>query len=445
MSKKGKKHQDQAAAGAAQSAPGGGGEVALAAPAAADEPKGSDKLSDKAYDHELKKLHVELVKLQEWVVAQGPQGLHRLRGARRRRQGRHHQGDHRARQPARVPRRRAAGADRAREEPDVRAALHAALPGRRRGRDLRPQLVQPRRRRAGDGVLHRGAGASASSKGAAGREGDDRIGHHPAQVLARSQPGRTDAAARARIDDGRKIWKLSPMDLKSYTRWYDYSRARDEMFAATDTPWAPWYVVPIGRQEAGAAQHHHAHPRADRAVRGHPKARQDQAARAPDRPHPDDRLPVPLRDRALLNAPVPAGTAAATGALRLDVVAGLTAAAVVLPKAMAYATVAGLPVGRWACTPPSCRCWCMRCLGSSRVLERQLHHDAWPSWHGDAAGNLVVPDGDPGRLLTAAAATLAALAGAHAARWPRLLQAGLRRQLHLARRCSPASRPASGW
>ena len=47
----------------------------------------------------------------------------------------------------------------------------------------------------------------------------------------------------SRIDDGRKVWKLSPMDLKSYSRWYDYSRARDEMFKATDTPWAPWYVV----------------------------------------------------------------------------------------------------------------------------------------------------------------------------------------------------------
>jgi polyphosphate kinase 2 len=47
----------------------------------------------------------------------------------------------------------------------------------------------------------------------------------------------------ARIHDGRKIWKLSPMDLESYKRWYDYSRARDEMFQATDTAWAPWYVV----------------------------------------------------------------------------------------------------------------------------------------------------------------------------------------------------------
>ncbi len=47
----------------------------------------------------------------------------------------------------------------------------------------------------------------------------------------------------ARIDDPRKIWKLSPMDLKSYSRWNDYSRARDDMFKATDTPWAPWHVV----------------------------------------------------------------------------------------------------------------------------------------------------------------------------------------------------------
>lgn len=51
------------------------------------------------------------------------------------------------------------------------------------------------------------------------------------------------ARLMSRIDDGRKVWKLSPMDLKSYSRWYDYSRARDEMFKHTDTPWAPWYVV----------------------------------------------------------------------------------------------------------------------------------------------------------------------------------------------------------
>jgi polyphosphate kinase 2 len=47
----------------------------------------------------------------------------------------------------------------------------------------------------------------------------------------------------ARINDDRKVWKLSPMDLESYSRWYDYSGARDEMIAATDTGVAPWYVA----------------------------------------------------------------------------------------------------------------------------------------------------------------------------------------------------------
>ncbi|MCJ0902496.1 polyphosphate kinase 2 [Rhodococcus sp. ARC_M6] len=48
---------------------------------------------------------------------------------------------------------------------------------------------------------------------------------------------------QSRIDDPRKTWKLSDLDLKSYSRWYDYSRARDEMFRFTDTGWAPWFVA----------------------------------------------------------------------------------------------------------------------------------------------------------------------------------------------------------
>jgi polyphosphate kinase len=54
-----------------------------------------------------------------------------------------------------------------------------------------------------------------------------------------------------RIHDYRKIWKLSPMDLESHRRWYDYSRARDAMFAATDTPESPWYVVDSHDQKRG--------------------------------------------------------------------------------------------------------------------------------------------------------------------------------------------------
>ena len=48
---------------------------------------------------------------------------------------------------------------------------------------------------------------------------------------------------KGRMTDPRKHWKLSPMDLESHKLWYDYSRAKDAMFATTDTSWAPWYVV----------------------------------------------------------------------------------------------------------------------------------------------------------------------------------------------------------
>jgi polyphosphate kinase 2 len=56
-------------------------------------------------------------------------------------------------------------------------------------------------------------------------------------------PAEQTRRLESRMHDPRKIWKLSGMDLKSYRRWYDYSRARDAMFAATDTAWAPWYIA----------------------------------------------------------------------------------------------------------------------------------------------------------------------------------------------------------
>ena len=55
----------------------------------------------------------------------------------------------------------------------------------------------------------------------------------------------------SRIDDPRKVWKLSEMDLKSYTRWDDYSRARDEMFRASDTELAPWYIADTNDKKRG--------------------------------------------------------------------------------------------------------------------------------------------------------------------------------------------------
>jgi polyphosphate kinase 2 len=56
---------------------------------------------------------------------------------------------------------------------------------------------------------------------------------------------------RSRINDARKIWKLSRLDLLSYRKWDEYSRARDEMFRTTETWWAPWYVADTNDKKRG--------------------------------------------------------------------------------------------------------------------------------------------------------------------------------------------------
>ena len=60
-----------------------------------------------------------------------------------------------------------------------------------------------------------------------------------------------------RNEDYRKIWKLSPMDVQAQARWYDYSRARDAMFAATDTAGMPLVCGAFQRPAPGAAELHH--------------------------------------------------------------------------------------------------------------------------------------------------------------------------------------------
>jgi polyphosphate kinase 2 len=56
-------------------------------------------------------------------------------------------------------------------------------------------------------------------------------------------PEEQEKRLRERINDGRKTWKLSQMDIRSFTRWDEYTRARNDMFLATDTSWAPWFIV----------------------------------------------------------------------------------------------------------------------------------------------------------------------------------------------------------
>ena len=67
----------------------------------------------------------------------------------------------------------------------------------------------------------------------------------------------------ARIDDPLRQWKLSPMDIESFGRWYDYSRARDMMFEATDTKHAPWYIIRSDDKRRARLNCHRAHPGSD--------------------------------------------------------------------------------------------------------------------------------------------------------------------------------------
>ena len=145
---------------------------------------------------------------------------HRARGPRRRRQGRADQGDDRTREPARLSRVSPCRRRRtAQKTADVHAALHRALSGGRRDRDLRPQLVQPRRRRARHGLLHARA-ASALPRALPGRREVHHRRRHPAdQDLAGGRPGgagtalhgadrRSDPAMEAEPDGSRILQAL---------------------------------------------------------------------------------------------------------------------------------------------------------------------------------------------------------------------------------------------
>ena len=96
---------------------------------------------------------------------------------------------------------------------------------------------------------------------------------------------------QARVDDGRKVWKLSPMDLKSYSRWYDYSRARDDMFTQSDTSWAPWYVARSDdKKKARLAILSHIlkqipHKKVKRDKIRFPERQKDKAYKAPNYPY----------------------------------------------------------------------------------------------------------------------------------------------------------------
>ena len=144
------------------------------------------------------------------------------------------------------------------------------FPGRRRDRDLRPQLVQPRRRRICHGLLH---AASEHERFLALCPQIEKYVVDGGIILIKLwlEVGMEEQERRfkARIDDPLRQWKLSPMDTESYRRWYDYSRARDLMFKATNSKHAPWHHHPLGRQAPCATELHRASIEDDPVQDGH--------------------------------------------------------------------------------------------------------------------------------------------------------------------------------
>jgi polyphosphate kinase len=205
--------------------------------------KAQNQFSGKDYDRELARLHGELVKLQLWVVAKGLKVVVLFEG----RDGAGKGG--------------VIKAITERVSPRVYRVVALPAPTEREKSQMYIQRYMRHLPAAGEIVIfdrswYNRAGVERVMEFCSTEQVERFLEMTPAvekamvesgiilvkywlEVSEREQTRRLEA----RISDPRKLWKLSPMDLKSYSRWYDYSRARDDMFKATDTSWAPWHVV----------------------------------------------------------------------------------------------------------------------------------------------------------------------------------------------------------
>jgi len=238
----GKKKADGKDGGKAKAKKGGGD----AGKSGADKRGAStpaEKLSTKDYDRALKKLHVELVSMQEWVVAKGLKVCIVFEG----RDGAGKGGTIKA--------------ITERVSPRVFRVIALPAPTEREKSQMYGQRYMPHFPAAGEIVIW--------DRSWYNRLGVERVMGFCTEEQARGfmqvvpmfeqlmvksgiillkywlevSPEEQTRRLKARIGDGRKTWKLSPMDVKSYDRWDDYTKARDEMFAATDSSWAPWFVA----------------------------------------------------------------------------------------------------------------------------------------------------------------------------------------------------------
>ncbi len=203
----------------------------------------AQKIGRKDYEERLEKLQIELVKLQEWVVSQGLKVCIVFEG----RDGAGKGGTIKA----------------ITERVSSRVFKVVALPAptEREKTQMYMQRYIPHLPAAGEVVIfdrswYNRAGVERVLGFCTEEQTERFLEYAPAFEKLMVESGiillkywlevsmaEQDRRLRDRTDDGRKIWKLSPMDIKSYNRWYDYSRARDEMFEKTDTAWGPWFVA----------------------------------------------------------------------------------------------------------------------------------------------------------------------------------------------------------
>ncbi|UXY50553.1 polyphosphate kinase 2 [Pseudomonas tohonis] len=203
----------------------------------------AEKLQRKVYEKELKRLHIELVKLQQWVVAKGLKVCVIFEG----RDGAGKGGTIKA--------------ITERVSPRVFRVVALPAPTEREKTQMYGQRYLHHMPAAGEVVIfdrswYNRAGVERVMGFCTEEQAVKFLSVVPLfermivesgillikywlEVSAEEQQRRLEE----RIHDGRKIWKLSPMDIKSFRRWDDYTRARDEMFAATDSSWAPWYMA----------------------------------------------------------------------------------------------------------------------------------------------------------------------------------------------------------
>jgi polyphosphate kinase len=208
-----------------------------------DIPGSRKKLKGKDYQHELARLHVELVKLQEWVTSTGAKVCILFEG----RDGAGKGGTIKA--------------ITERVSPRIFRVIALPAPTEREKSQMYVQRYLSYLPAAGEIVIfdrswYNRAGVERVMGFCTEEQASRFLKVTPAieksivdsgvillKYWLEVSPEEQTRRLEARIDDGRKKWKLTSMDLKSYSRWYDYSRARDEMFQATDTAWAPWFVA----------------------------------------------------------------------------------------------------------------------------------------------------------------------------------------------------------